>query len=105
MNQNILFAALAVLLTAGGSARAQSMVKIGTVDMKKIFANYYKTKEAEQRINERRNQSKNELGERETSYQKIVAELKAIREEMENPALGNDAKVRKKQELADKLAE
>jgi Skp family chaperone for outer membrane proteins len=105
MNKNIFFAALAVLLTAGATARAQSMVKIGTVNMKEIFDSYYKTKEAEQRISERRNQSKNEEDERVVAYGNIVAEIKKISEEMNNPALGNDAKARKKQELDGKIAE
>jgi Skp family chaperone for outer membrane proteins len=50
------FVAVAALVAFGTStSHAQSMVKIGTVDMKKVFESYYKTKDAEQRINEARN--------------------------------------------------
>src|SRR3954447_7802344 len=45
----------AAIALTGTAASAQSMVKVGTVDMKKIFESYYKTKDAETRINEARN--------------------------------------------------
>jgi outer membrane protein len=105
MNKIIVSTALAALFALGGTATAQSMVKIGTVDMKKIFESYYKTKDAEQRINEARNAAKKELEERMESYQKGLAEAKKLNEEIENPALSNDAKAKKSKERDDKVGE
>jgi outer membrane protein len=105
MNKIIVSTALAALLALGGSANAQTMVKIGTVDMKKIFESYYKTKDAEQRINEARNAAKKELEERMESYQKGLAEAKKLNEEIENPALSNDAKSKKSKDRDDKVGE
>jgi outer membrane protein len=105
MNKIIVSTALAALLALGGSANAQSMVKIGTVDMKKVFESYYKTKDAEQRINEARNAAKKELEERMEAYQKGLAEAKKLNEEIENPALSNDAKGKKSKERDDKVGE
>ena len=105
MNKIIVSTALAALFALGGTANAQSMVKIGTVDMKKIFESYYKTKDAEQRINEARNAAKKELEERMESYQKGLAEAKKLNEEIENPALSNDAKAKKSKERDDKVGE
>jgi outer membrane protein len=99
-------AAVAVLIGLSGvTASAQSMVKIGTVDMKKVFDNYYKTKDAEQRITEARNAAKKELEERMESYQKGVAEVKKLNEEIESPALSREAKEAKSKTRDEKVGE
>jgi outer membrane protein len=99
-------AVIAVLVGLSGvTASAQSMVKIGTVDMKKVFENYYKTKDAEQRINEARNSAKKELEERMESYQKGAAEVKKLNEEIDSPALSNEAKGANSKARDEKVAE
>ena len=60
---------LASLAFGAVSASAQT-VKIGTVDMKKVFEGYYKTKDAEARINEARNAAKKEMDDRMDVYNK-----------------------------------
>ena len=82
---------LASLAFGAVSASAQT-VKIGTVDMKKVFENYYKTKDAEARINEARNAAKKEMDDRMDVYNKGVNEVKKMNEEIESPALGKEAK-------------
>src|SRR6476660_87357 len=87
------FAAVAALVAFGTvPSHAQSMVKIGTVDMKKVFESYYKTKDAEQRINEARNAAKKELEERMESYQKGAGEVQKLNAEIGNDALSREAK-------------
>lgn len=81
------------------------MVKVGTVDMKKVFEGYYKTKDAEQRINEARNQAKKELEERMEGYQKGVTEVKKLNEEIENPALSREARETKSKARDEKVGE
>jgi outer membrane protein len=88
-----------------GSASAQSMVKIGTVDMKKVFESYYKTKDAEQRINEARNGAKKELEERMEALQKVGAEAKKLAEEAENAALSREARDTKAKARDEKVGE
>ncbi|MEQ1859405.1 MAG: OmpH family outer membrane protein [Chthoniobacteraceae bacterium] len=95
----------AALLAFAGTAHAQSMVKIGTVDMKKIFEGYYKTKDAEQRINEARNQAKKELEERMETGQKAMAEVNKLNAEIDNPALSREAKETKSKVRDERLAE
>jgi outer membrane protein len=90
---------------SGVSASAQSMVKVGSVDMKKVFEQYYKTKDAEQRINEARNAAKKELEERMETYQKGVAEVKKLNEEIESPALSREAKETKSKTRDEKVGE
>lgn len=96
---------LLAAVALGASAHAQSMVKVGTVDMKKVFEGYYKTKDAEQRINEARNAAKKELEERMESYQKGVGEVKKLNEEIENPALSREAKETKGKSRDEKVGE
>jgi len=100
-----LVASFCAALALGVSAQAQSMVKVGTVDMKKVFEGYYKTKDAEQRINEARNAAKKELEERMESYQKGIAEVKKLNEEIENPALSREAKETKSKARDEKVGE
>lgn len=106
MKYLVLPAAIAAILGMSGvTASAQSMVKIGTVDMKKVFENYYKTKDAEQRINEARNSAKKELEERMESYQKGAAEVKKLNEEIDSPALSREAKEAKSKSRDEKVGE
>ena len=82
---------LASLVFGAVSASAQTL-RIGTVDMKKVFENYYKTKDAEARINEARNAAKKEMDDRMDVYNKGVNEVKKMNEEIESPALAKEAK-------------
>ena len=86
------------------SASAQA-IKIGTVDMKKVFENYFKTKDAEARINEARNAAKKEMDDRMDVYNKGVNEVKKMNEEIESPALGKEAKETKSKARDEKVAE
>ena len=106
MKYLVLPAAIAAFVGLSGvSATAQSMVKVGSVDMKKVFEQYYKTKDAEQRINEARNAAKKELEERMESYQKGVGEVKKLNEEIESPALSREAKETKSKARDEKVGE
>ena len=97
-----LIAASLALGTVSASAQA---IKIGTVDMKKVFENYYKTKDAEARINEARNAAKKEMDDRMDVYNKGVNEVKKMNEEIESPALGKEAKETKSKARDEKVSE
>lgn len=96
---------LLAAVALGASAHAQSMVKIGTVDMKKVFEGYYKTKDAEQRINEARNAAKKELEERMESYQKGAGEVQKLNTDLGNEALSREAKETKSKARDEKISE
>lgn len=97
--------AILAAVALGASAHAQSMVKVGTVDMKKVFEGYYKTKDAEQRINEARNAAKKELEERMESYQKGAGEVQKLNGEISNDALSREARETKSKARDEKIAE
>jgi outer membrane protein len=94
--------AAAVFLGAAPFASAQQ-VKLGTVDMKNVFENYYKTKEAEARINEARNQAKKELEDRMDAYKKASDEIQKLNDEINRPELSKDAKEKKTAQRDEKI--
>ncbi len=76
-------------------------VNIGTVDMKKVFENYKKTKDAEQRISEMRNKYKKELDERMEKLKGMKDDIDKLTEETKKAELS----VEKRQEKAKKRDE
>src|SRR6201996_1333936 len=79
---------------ATGTASAQS-TKFGTVDMKRVFDSYYKTKDAESKINEARNAAKKELEDRMDIAKKALDEVKKLDEDIQKPELSSAAKAEK----------
>jgi outer membrane protein len=97
-------AALAIVSVAFSPvASAQSSMKIGTLDMKLVFDSYYKTKEAEAKINEARTQAKKELDERLETFNKAQADARKLNEEANKPELTEKAKAEKAKVLNEKL--
>ncbi len=88
MKKLIALSCALVCTFAGGVAHAQSL-KIGTVDMEKIFKLYYKTKDAEVRINEARTSAKKELDDRVESYKETMDTIKQLNDELQNPGLSD----------------
>ena len=103
MKKTILLSLAAALLgTAGASAQN---IKVGTVDMKKVFESYYKTKDAEAKINEARNTAKKELEDRMDGAKKTLDEVKKLDEEINKPELSKDAKEQKAKVRTEKAGE
>jgi outer membrane protein len=95
-----------ILALAFGSASASAQAtKIGTVDMKKVFESYYKTKDAEAKINEARNAAKKELEDRMDIAKKMLEEVKKLDEDIARPELSKDAKEQKAKIRSEKATE
>ena len=90
-------------LVSANSAHAQN--KIGTVDMDKIFKSYYKTKDAEARINEARAQAKKELDDRMETYKENLDHINKLNDELQSTALSKDKKDDKAKERDQKISE
>ena len=104
LHSNFVAAALAFAsLSLAPLAQAQSSMKIGTVDMKQVFDSYYKTKEAEAKINEARAQAKKELDDRLETFNKAQADARKLNEEANKPELTEKAKAEKAKVLNEKL--
>jgi len=92
-----------VTLASPPLAQAQSAMKIGTLDMKLVFDSYYKTKEAEAKINEARTQAKKELDERLETFNKAQADARKLNDEASKPELTEKTKAEKSKLLNEKL--
>src|SRR5438105_2652106 len=86
------------------AARAQGTLKIGTIDMNRTFREYNKTKDAEAKINDAKNQAKKEYDERADSYKKALDDINNLNKQLEAPALSADAKAQKAKERDDKIS-
>ncbi len=99
-------AAVTALALLSAPASAQSVtIRIGTVDMKKVFESYYKTKDAESKINEARNNAKKELEDRMDQAKKLLEEVKKLDEDIARPELGKEAKEQKTKSRGEKAGE
>jgi outer membrane protein len=98
------FLTLALGLALPMATFAQGMLKIGTVDMNRAFKEYNKTKDAEAKINEAKNQAKKEYDERADAYKKALDEINNLNKQLDAPALSADAKTQKAKERDDKIA-
>ncbi|MEI6034125.1 MAG: OmpH family outer membrane protein [Verrucomicrobiae bacterium] len=78
------------LVTFAPSANAQ--VKIATLDMNTIFTQYYKTKDADAKLNEAKSAAKKELDDRIDTLKKLMEEINALNATLEKPELSKDAK-------------
>jgi len=92
MLKSILSAALVAAALVAIAPSAQAQVKIGTLDMNAIFTQYYKTKDAETKLNEARAAAKKELDDRLETLKKSMDEINKINADLEKPELSKDAK-------------
>lgn len=97
-----LISAVAVTFSSASSVHAADL-KVGTIDMKAVFDGYYKTKEAEAKINEARTQAKKELDERLDVFNKAQEEARKLNDEANKPELSEKAKAEKSKALNEKL--
>src|SRR5437660_1381206 len=102
--KKILVLTLASLLVVPIAAQAQGTLKIGTIDMNRAFREYSKTKDAEAKINDAKNQAKKEYDERADAYKKALDEINKLNQQLEAPALSADAKTQKAKERDEKIA-
>jgi Skp family chaperone for outer membrane proteins len=102
--KKLLCLTLVSLLVLPIAARAQGTLKIGTVDMNRTFREYNKTKDAEAKINDAKNQAKKEYDERADAYKKALDDINNLNKQLEAPALSADAKAQKAKERDDKIS-
>jgi outer membrane protein len=82
--------AAVALLAAPQAAHAQ--LKLGIVDMNQVFTSYYKTKDAEAKLNEAREAAKKELDERLETLKKAMDEINKLNQEVDKPELSKEGK-------------
>jgi outer membrane protein len=96
---------IAVSLLVIGSASVQAQSKIASVDMKKLFNNYYKTKLAEDLLDKDKADARKNLKDQADSIEKATADYKALLDQANDQAISSDARDKLKQSAADKAQE
>ena len=94
------FALLAV--TAFTSA---AQTKVATVDMGKLFNNYWKTKQAQSSLEGRLTELRKEVKDMAENLDKAQTEYKHLLDQANDPAISSDERDKRKQAAADKLKE
>jgi outer membrane protein len=106
MKKSSLLTMICVLAVSGGLAtQARAEMKVGTIDMQKVFTAYYKTHEAEDKLKEAQKAYKDELDQRMDAYKKNLDAINKLNEEMNKPELSGASKDQKAQERDSKIAE
>jgi outer membrane protein len=101
------FLTLIGVLTVGISlsSTAHAEMKIGTIDMQKVFSAYYKTHEAEDKLKEAQKAYKDELDQRMEAYKKNLDGINKLNEEINKPEQSSASKDQKAQERDSKISE
>jgi Skp family chaperone for outer membrane proteins len=99
-------AALAVA-AAGWMAPAASAqgAKIGSVDMRKLYEDFYKTKAAQRSFDESVAAYRKDYQQRVNDYNKLNEEFQKVREESNNPALTQEKRDQKAKVVNEKVLE
>jgi outer membrane protein len=101
--KKVLSLSFVFLLLLPIAARAQGTVKIGTVDMNRAFKEYNKTKDAEAKINDAKNQAKKEYDDRADTYKKALDEVNNLNKQLDSPALSAEKKAQTAKDRDDKI--
>ena len=103
MLKSILTAAILATALCALAPSANAQIKIGTLDMNAVFTQYYRTKDAEAKLNEARASAKKELDDRIENLKKSMDEINKINATLEKPELSKDAKDKTTKQRNDKV--
>jgi outer membrane protein len=104
MKKFIRTALLASLLLMGGASLANAQVKFGTVDMNRVFSEYYKTKNAQAKYAEAEKAANDDLNGRVDTLKKSMQEISAINSDLEKTDLSKEARDAKLKDQQTKVA-
>ncbi len=91
--------------TSPGEARqAAPGLKIGVVDMNKVFGDYSRTKDAQEKYSQAEKAANNDLNKRVEMLKNSMREINQINSDLEKPALSPEAKETKIKERETKVA-
>jgi outer membrane protein len=106
MKNTILAGALISALAFGTMATAQTQSgRIATVDMNRIFNEYYKKPIAEAKLKETADSFTKEHDEMVADYKKAVEELNKLRDDQDKPEYTAEVREQKRKAVQEKLAE
>ncbi len=80
-------------------------IKVGLVDLRKAFADYYKSKDASTTLQSHVSEAKEQINERFAKYKALMDEIQKLDKERTDPVLSADARNKKDAEFRNKAQE
>lgn len=96
---------VAVLLTVAIVSANAAETKLATVDMKKLFNGYYKTKLAQSSLDNRKLELRKEIKDMADSIEKAQGQYKQLLDQSSDPSLSAEEREKRKQTAAEKVKE
>lgn len=96
---------IAVSLLVAGAASAEAQTKIASVNMKKLFNGYWKTKQAETLLDKDKADARKDLKDMADEIDKATADYKTLLDQASDPAISADERTKRKQAADDKAKE
>lgn len=96
---------LTAAILAATATIAQAESKVATIDMKKLFNGYYKTKLAQSSLENRKVELRKEIKEMADNLEKSQAAYKQLLDQSTDPAVSAEEREKRKQAAADKAKE
>ena len=105
MKKHLIIPLLTLLLSLAFAGNASAELKIGTVDMKKIFESFWRTKEAEAQMSETRAKLKRDLDERMEKRKELQDSIEKLNDDIKKPELAEATRQKKMKERDEKIGE
>lgn len=105
MKKHLIIPILSFILSLASAGTACAELKVGTVDMKKIFESYWKTKDAETTMSNTRSTLKRDLDERMEKRKELQDSIEKLNDEIKKPELAQATAQKKAKERDDKIGE
>lgn len=102
-NLRLIIVTMALLVATALGASAQT--KLASVDLKKIFTNYWKTKQADAALANRETELRKELKDMADALDKAQTDYKQLLDQANDPAISAEERDKRKQAAADKARE
>ena len=105
MKSLTLLSLLVALFLVGGAGVANAQVKIGIVDMNRVFSEYYKTKDAQTKYSDAEKAANDDLNGRVETLKKNMQEINTLSAAAQKEGLTKEEVDAKKKELEPKVAD
>jgi len=96
---------LTVVLLAATALSATAQTKVASVDLKKIFNSYWKTKQADAALASRTRELQKELKDMADNFDKAQSDYKQLLDQANDPAISPEERDKRKLAAADKAGE
>jgi Skp family chaperone for outer membrane proteins len=103
--KNLRLAVFAVLIIAVGTLSAAAQNKVASVDMKKLFNGYWKTKQAQAALENRKTELAKEIKDMANGLEKAQTDYKSLLDQANDQAISADERDKRKSAAADKAKE